>query len=560
MKMITIASSIVNAKLIGADRQAKRLVSELLSYKLKETGRPGARSPGLPNKSTFFDFKEAKFPSGFVEIVHKHLTQRGYKVRVLKKEAPKPLGAERPIVDEFGYEDLRYNYQLHTVDKLIKFRAMIAQLATGAGKSRVARMAYGRIKRPTLFLTTRQVLMYQMKDGFEESGFDVGVIGDSNLSPINGFNVAMVQTFAQGIEKKNLQWELDRYVELEETQFAQKVEKVRKKILKDFPDLTKAEQLKKLDLHRKAMQKQRETDEQIIKKVKARVAKHNKRREVFLKLLAYFEFVILEEAHEVSGEGFYNILNACKNAHYRLSLTATPFMKEDEEANMRLMAVSGPVAIKVTEKMLIDRGILAKPYFKFAGVTFPRTVRRGTGWQKSYSLGIMENNSRNQEIVRHMVQAKRWNLPIICLIQRKEHGRTLQRLAQVAGLEIDFIFGESKQEQRKKTLGMLKTRELDGVIGSTILDVGVDVPAAGMIILGGGGKAEVATRQRIGRGLRAKKDMANVCFVVDFIDNGSDVLMRHYLERRRIVETTPGFMENIVEEFDYGRILSGEVA
>lgn len=78
-----------------------------------------------------------------------------------------------------------------------------------------------------------------------------------------------------------------------------------------------------------------------------------------------FEFVILEEAHEASGNSYYEILRYCKNAHYRLALTGTPFMRESEESNMRLMACSGPIAIKVTEEMLIQRGVLAKPYFKY---------------------------------------------------------------------------------------------------------------------------------------------------------------------------------------------------
>ena len=53
---------------------------------------------------------------------------------------------------------------------------------------------------------------------------------------------------------------------------------------------------------------------------------------------------------------------------------------------------------------------------------------------------------------------------------------------------------------------------------ANVLDVGVDVPAVGMVILAGAGKTQVANRQRIGRGLRAKKEGPNVCFVVDFDD------------------------------------------
>jgi superfamily II DNA or RNA helicase len=90
------------------------------------------------------------------------------------------------------------------------------------------------------------------------------------------------------------------------------------------------------------------------------------------------------------------------------------------------------------------------------------------------------------------------------------------------------------------------------LIGSTILDVGVDVPAVGMVILAGGGKAEVANRQRIGRGLREKKnEMPNVAFIVDFADGFNTHLSGHYRTRRAIVESTPGFAENVVSDFDY---------
>jgi superfamily II DNA or RNA helicase len=93
------------------------------------------------------------------------------------------------------------------------------------------------------------------------------------------------------------------------------------------------------------------------------------------------------------------------------------------------------------------------------------------------------------------------------------------------------------------------------LIGSTILDVGVDVPSVGAVILAGGGKAEVEMRQRVGRGLRAKKNQANVCFISDFIDISNKHLMSHSYERKHIIDTTPGFAEGVLpvgSSFDFG--------
>lgn len=75
------------------------------------------------------------------------------------------------MVDAFG-DDPRYDYQMKTVRLLEKHGNMIAQVATGGGKSRIAKLVYARINRPTLFLTTRSILMYQMKDAFER---DLGI-------------------------------------------------------------------------------------------------------------------------------------------------------------------------------------------------------------------------------------------------------------------------------------------------------------------------------------------------------------------------------------------------
>jgi len=97
----------------------------------------------------------------------------------------------------------------------------------------------------------------------------------------------------------------------------------------------------------------------------------------------------------------------------------------------------------------------------------------------------------------------------------------------------------------------LKNGEIDVLIGSTILDVGVDVPSVGVVILAGGFKAEYSIRQRIGRGLREKKSGPNVAFIVDFTDEHNNHLRGHAQERKRIVAETPGFGERIVDKFDY---------
>jgi hypothetical protein len=80
------------------------------------------------------------------------------------------------------------------------------------------------------------------------------------------------------------------------------------------------------------------------------------------------------------------------------------------------------------------------------------------------------------------------------------------------------------------------------------------VPSVGMIVLAGGGKAEVATRQRIGRGLREKKAGPNVALIVDMADDHNNHLKGHFMQRLSIVQGTPGFSEGIVADFDFAAL------
>lgn len=500
---VTIASNAVHAKLHEPTRQVKLEVQRILSYRVEGAEHSTAfKSGGWDGRSSFLDFKAGVFPAGFVHFVGAHLRRKGFEVRFVSKPAPAPLGPENPKIDSFP-EDPRYDYQMEVVRRLVKHKQIIAQVATGGGKSRIARLAFARINRPTLFLTTRGMLMYQMKDTFENDlGVPCSVLGDGQFGHIdkNGqqcikkMSVGMVQTLISRLTLPNVD------------------------------DVG-------VDAYNKAVAVKNQT----------------------INLLAKFEFVILEEAHEASGNSYFEILKHCKNAHYRLALTGTPFMKDDEEANMRLMASSGPIAIKVTEKMLIDRGILATPKFKIVALQKkPEKLLRGTGWQSAYRIGIVTNEERNQAIAAEVVRAARYGLTSMILIQQKRHGEILTELLTSKGIKVEFIQGENDQTERKAALKRLATGEIHALIGTTILDVGVDVPAVGLIVLAGGGKAEVALRQRIGRGLRAKKRGPNIALIVDFDDPFNSHTKGHAMQRFSIINGTEGFGENIIRgDFDF---------
>lgn len=549
--LIQIAHNAVNAKLLTENKELKYTLSELLSYQVSGyENMSNFQNGNWDGRSSFFNFKKATFPAGFVLMVKSKFEQMGHQVQIIRPKVPEPIGDPEMKVDSFGRTP-EYEYQYECVERLLKQHQMIARLATGAGKSRCAMLATSRIGRKTLFLTTRKSLMYQMKKHYEEMGADVGVIGDSVMNVKPFVNVGMVQTIAANLKSRTIQEEVVRLKELEHNKFEKLIAEKDKILTKQLKlgHITLQTKFKILSDFKKELNLKTKDLAVLQRAATINCKIMNRKKAEMEKLLSTFEFVIAEEAHESGGNEYFEVMQYCTNAHYRLALTATPFMKDDEEANMRLMACSGIIGIVVTEKELIEKGILAKPYFMFINNARPTGVFPTTNYVSAYEKGIVKNNIRNDEIVKWSKWSVDRNLPVLILVNRTEHGNILKDLIQKQGLKCNFIYGKDEDEVRQENLKKLESGEINVLIGTNILDVGVDVPSIGMVILAAGGKAEVQLRQRIGRGLRRKKTGKNITYIIDFQDSFNQHLLKHAKTRQEIIKNTPGFAEGIVPTF-----------
>ena len=507
MSRVQIARNSVIARLINPDRAVKTVVNTMLSYT--------ADSGGWSGKSSFFNVLNDTFPAGFCYTVQEELAKAGHHVQLIQAPIAKPLGPENPIVDEFGNDDPRYDYQMQALRQVEKHGAGIIRVATGGGKSKIAKLIVRRFQRMTLFLTTRGILLYQMKDQADAMGIETAVIGDGQMSFTRHMNLGMVQTLVQALEETTL-------------------DKERRAVI--------------ASIHNNKAKDENMPAAEIAKLARQNYDRKTKRREVVLKFLSLVEVVIGEEAHEAGGSSYYEILRHCKNATIRVALTATPFMRSSAEDNMRLMAAFGPVLIDIPEKLLIDRGILAKPYFKFRNAKPPKGMHKTSPYERAYKLAYVEGDEMLADALKDALEAKKRGMPTLALVLRKAHGTRLQKAYEANGLNFVFLQGEDDQKGRKATLKRLVDGEIDGIIGTTVLDVGVDVPAISLVQLLGGGKAEVALRQRIGRGLRAKKHVANATFIADYSCNHNVTLWDHARQREMIIRSTPGFAEGIIAD------------
>ncbi|MPS48533.1 helicase-related protein [Methylobacillus sp.] len=548
MSIIQIAHNATTAKVKDPSRDVAIQIQEILSYSVDGAEHmDSVKNHKWDGRSSFYQFADHTFPRGFIALVNARLKKLGHTVQILKKPFPEPLGPINPVVDAFPAHP-RYDYQPEVVRKLEFHGQIIAQVATGGGKSRIAKLATARLGRKTLFLTTRGVLMHQMHASFKELNPDAALLGDGIIED-GPIVCGMVQTIMAHLNANTYAQEIKRLADALATKEEKQKEALLAKMKKaKLTPIVQAAELAKLD---REQEKSRPSEAEFIATAKANVITQAERRKKMIALLRTFEFVILEEAHEASGNSYFDILGQCVNAHYRLALTGTPFMKESEEQNMRLMAASGHVAIRVTEEMLIERGILATPRFKFVKLPVkPPKLYKSTSWRAAYDYGVVNNEYRNKAGIAEIIRAIRYGLTALALVQSREHGNIIKKMLEKYGVRAEYIQGEDNQKERQRCLGMLKRGEISVLIGSTILDVGVDVPAIGIVVNFGGGKAEVALRQRIGRGLREKRSGPNIMYYVDFEDDYNNHLREHFAQRLAIIKGTAGFNQHVVEDFN----------
>lgn len=252
-----------------------------------------------------------------------------------------------------------------------------------------------------------------------------------------------------------------------------------------------------------------------------------------------FRFVVVDEAHRVGSEQFNSILSLTVNAGYRLGLTATPFMKDNVIYDMYLQGFTGPVVYRISATELIEKGILAQPFFRFYPITSP-DLKGEKDWRDIYLKGIIDNEKRNEIIIDQAIRLSDMNHKTLIITQELQHANNLWNIAKARGLNTIIVSGVNLYDERTKALKQLSEKKLDALIVTNIFDEGLDVKDISAVIMASGKKSAPAFFQRTGRAIR-KKDVNNYAVIIDFIDHQHPTLYEHSLQRMALVDNEPAF-------------------
>lgn len=276
--------------------------------------------------------------------------------------------------------------------------------------------------------------------------------------------------------------------------------------------------------------------------------------------------LLMDEAHHGSARTWFTIVDGIK-ADYVLGFSAEPFYNDQAHIvqDMLLRGSLGSVLYRIPLKVLIQRGYLSQPYVFAMRSTYNGNILKLSSWHQVNKVGIIQNTFRNKLIVDVTDWLIRNKKNPLVLISQIQHGKDLalemsklgHRIALLTGgqsvaLYQDGICIDEFTDPEEKTKEDFKNGIVDAMIGTSVMDEGVDMPSLAAVVLAGGGKSKLKLIQRIGRGLRPKEG-DNTTFIVDFADAFNRITHKQFNERKAQFDKNefPVYFVNDMRAFEY---------
>mgnify|MGYP003636535434 CR=1 FL=1 len=246
------------------------------------------------------------------------------------------------------------------------------------------------------------------------------------------------------------------------------------------------------------------------------------------------EVLMVDECHEFgNGKTTLAALRSFPNAPYRLGFTATP--PRDSVPRYNLEGALGSVLEVVDTADLVESGKLTKPLIQLIDRPYNASgLDEDLGYLDVYEEYIVNNETRNNTIkeIVNEIRKTTESARILILTRSLDHGRALENLL---GGECEFLEGANSVGERYQAISRFRgCGESSILIGTKILQTGVNIEEITHLINARGMKSEIATLQALGRALR-RHDSKDVVYIYDFMDK-EKYLREHSISRKRHYE------------------------
>lgn len=249
------------------------------------------------------------------------------------------------------------------------------------------------------------------------------------------------------------------------------------------------------------------------------------------KIISDVDMLMIDEAHHGASDSYTKLLKDLNHVYYRYNFSGT-YTRNDSKI-MELWGVCGEKLYKYNAALAIKEGYLTPVNFEVVNLR----GKSGANYHKEYT-----DNYGGKEFLDAVVKEVKSiskDKSILILVDRKDAvGKQIHDWLKVNKIDSAYMTGDNDKKDVSKAIEAFNDKEIQILIGSTVLGEGIDVRSTDTLILARGGKSDIAITQAIGRAVRlypGKKEAK----VIDFNFQNSNWLHKHTALR----------IENYAEEF-----------
>lgn len=228
------------------------------------------------------------------------------------------------------------------------------------------------------------------------------------------------------------------------------------------------------------------------------------------------EVLIVDEVHKFCrGEIAVAAIQSFPNAQYRFGFTAT--LPDDPIGKLTLRGAFGDEISTKSTQQLIEENKLAKPVIQIIEYTDDlKPEDMDDTYANLYDKFIVNSEKRNKLItdLAGKIAAGNPKAKVCILVKNLAHLETLKK-AIPNSYTLEGINSVSERQEAIK--GFLKSKQAAFLIGTKVLQTGINIMEITHLINARGLKDKIPTIQGLGRGLRKGKDKDSV-MVYDFMD------------------------------------------
>jgi len=258
-------------------------------------------------------------------------------------------------------------------------------------------------------------------------------------------------------------------------------------------------------------------------------------------------FLVIDEAHHAVAKSYKAIIRYVEQ-HAKsvklLGLTATPFRTSEEEKGALKQIFTDDIVYKTDLRSLIDKKILATPYFDECETNIPFSEELGLRaiqniehldkLPEDIAYKIAGNKDRNHLIVKQYFDNREKYGQTIVFALDKTHAIALNKLfnekGKKYGIKSEYIISSVRDmitgitisdKENEEKIERYRRGEIQVLINVNILTEGTDLPQTHTVFLTRPTVSTVLMTQMVGRALRGESVEGGTkeAYIVSFVDD-----------------------------------------